>query len=133
MLLSNNLFCVFMTSLLDTVVSPSSTISYVQVSLWMYIINDLSTQKPIHMRERSPFSWYPIFFEPPCFLSIILWWLQICLMSACLILLVSLHTHEFVEDLLLHAYHGEYVVFYRLNALTSFWHFQLVLVSNWCP
>ena len=33
------------------------------------------------MRE-VPFSWYPISFGLPWFLSIILWWLQICFMSA---------------------------------------------------
>ena len=36
----------------------------------------------LYIWERSPFIWYPIYFEPPCFLSIILWWLQICFMSA---------------------------------------------------
>ena len=36
----------------------------------------------LYIWERSPFSWYPISFELPWFLSIILWWLQICFMSA---------------------------------------------------
>ena len=34
----------------------------------------------------------------------------------------------FLKILLPHAYHGEHVEFYRLNDLTSFWHFQLALV-----
>ena len=50
-----------------------------------------------------------------------------------LFLFSSLHTYVFAEDLLPHAYIGEYVDFYWLNALTSFWLFQLVLVSNWYP
>ena len=43
MLLRNNLFRIFMTSFLDTLCSPSWTILYVHVSLWIYIFNDLST------------------------------------------------------------------------------------------
>ena len=50
-------------------------------------------------------------FKPPCLLSIILWWLQVCLVSACLISIrIFAHSH-FIEDSSLHAYHGEYVDF----------------------
>ena len=83
--------------------------------------------------EKSLFIWYRISIEPACFSSIILWWLQICLVSACLIsICIFAHSH-FIEDLCLHAYHGEHVDFYFLNVLSSSWLFQLVLVSNWHP
>ena len=87
----------------------------------------------LYIWERLPFSWYPNSFEPPCFLSIILWWFQICLVSACLVF-IGIFTHSCICWIFwLHAYHGEHVEFYWLNVLTSFWHFQLVLVSNWSP
>ena len=55
------------------------------------------------------------------------------LVSACLTF-ICIFTHScFIEDLWLHAYHGEHVDLYCLNVLTSFWPFQLVLVSNWYP
>ena len=55
------------------------------------------------------------------------------LVSACLTFICFFVHSYFIEDLWLHAYYGEHVDLYCLNVLTSFWPFQLVLVSNWYP
>ena len=82
MLLSNNIFCIFMTSVVDTMVSTLSTILYVQVSLSTNIIVYLET----YTYERGHLlCGILLSCKPPCLLSIILWWLQVWLVSACLI------------------------------------------------
>ena len=55
------------------------------------------------------------------------------LVSACLIFICIFMRSLLIEDPWLHAYHGEHVDLYCLNVFTSFWLFQLVLVSNWYP
>ena len=111
MLFSNNLILYIHDFPLDALFSFSRTISYVYVSLRMYIFM-VGLIRNLYIWERSPFSWYPIsFWATLCFIynSLVAPNLFHECLSYCL--LVSLHTHIFLEDLWPHAYLGEHVDF----------------------
>ena len=79
------------------------------------------------------FNWYPFSFRVTLIIIFdsLVASKRNSLVSACLTF-ICIFTHScFIEDLWLHAYHGEHVDLYCLNVLTSFWLFQLVLISNW--
>ena len=79
-----------------------------QVSLSMNIIVYLET----YTYERGHLLFGILLsLKPPCLLSIILWRLQVCLVSASLISIRTFaHSHS-IEDSSLLAHHGEYVDF----------------------
>ena len=92
MLLSNNLICMFMTSF-GIPRSPFPEPFCMYMFLCGYISSMVCPIRILYIWERSPFSWYPNSFEPPCLSSIILWWFQICLVSACL-MFIGIFTHS---------------------------------------
>ena len=66
MLLSNNLICIFMTSFwIPCSLFPEP------FRMYMFLCGCISSMvcliRNLYIWERSPFSWYPNSFEPPCF------------------------------------------------------------------
>ena len=98
MLSSNNLVCIFMTSIwIPCSLFPEPFRMYLFlsgcISLMVCLIRNL------YIWERSPFSWYPnSFWATLCFIynSLVAPNLSHECLSYCL--LVSLHTHVFLED-----------------------------------
>ena len=74
MLLSNNLFCILMTSLWIPF-SHSSLTFYMCMFLCGCRSSTICLLRNLYIWERLPFIWYPIYFESPCSSSLILWWL----------------------------------------------------------